>query len=104
MLYNSLFPLMEQKRKKKKEKKNKKKKNNKALDKDASFMNKNTQKGCITLQVNNKVWTNQTCLILGEDTEDSLMRTLLNEILDVFKRKNRLKKVMIMSLFKIFLL
>lgn len=28
-------------------------------------------------------WTNQTCSILGEDTEDSLTRTWLNEILEV---------------------
>lgn len=78
MLYNSLFPLLEQRKKERKKQ---------SLDKNASYINKNTQKG-ITLQVNNKVWTNQTCLILGEDTEDSLMRTLLKEILDVFKRKN----------------
>lgn len=33
-------------------------------------------------------WSTQTCLILGGDTEDSLKRTWLNEILDVSPKMN----------------
>lgn len=33
-------------------------------------------------------WTNQTCLILGGDTEESLMRTWLNNTLAVLRKNN----------------
>lgn len=33
-------------------------------------------------------WTNQTCLILGGDTGDSLMRTWSNDILAAAPKKN----------------
>lgn len=42
-------------------------------------------------------WSTQTCLILGGDTGDSLMRTWWSEILDVFFKKERGKNNMSFS-------